>query len=455
MQKFTLTTLLLFFGLITLKAQTDSAAAEDKDEGKLTLGGYIDSYYLHAFNNPSSGNLMGTTANGFPTGGLTGAGRAFDRLADQFALGLVQIKAMYSNKKSDMVIDLTFGPNAELGNFGNQRAMPVPAGGTSTYATGYFPSNGNQSMLYNTSAAIKQAYFTYKATSKLSFTMGQFGTHVGYEVIDAPVNYNYSLSNLFNNGPFYHIGAKANYAFSDKIGLMVGLVNNWDALTDWKKQKSVIAQLFINPIHKWNIYLNYIGGHNDDGFKSQYGTVIAGAPVGPTSGQDLVNNVAYSNIFGTTNYNRNLFDLTTGWQVTSKLYFGLNAAYGFYTINTGNNDTLSTYINKTFGSHSPKWGGVALYSNYQITDWLGIGARYEHFDDRHQVRYIGAVNNSITITAPITLATGHLILKPEFRFDSSPTANSNGGVTYYYYEGPNGQTRKTQTTLGLAVIFKY
>ena len=88
-------------------------------------------------------------------------------------------------------------------------------------------------------------------------------------------------------------------------------------------------------------------------------------------------------------------------------------------------------------------------------DWLGIGARYEHFDDRHGVRYICAVNNSVTITAPITLATGHLILKPEFRFDSSPTAY--GGV--YYYEGKtvNGTptSRKTQTTLGLAVIYKY
>src|SRR6185312_1394827 len=198
MKKITITTLLLFLGIATIRAQTDSAAADNKDEGKLTFGGYIDSYYLHAFNSPSSGNLMGYVANyasSLPANsgsvGL-GAGRAFDRLTDQFALGLVQFKATYSNKKSDMVIDLTFGPNAELGNFGNQRM--IPGGG---YATGYFPSNGNQSVLYNTSAAIKQAYFTFKATSKLSFTMGQWGTHVGYEVIDAPVNYNYSLSNLF------------------------------------------------------------------------------------------------------------------------------------------------------------------------------------------------------------------------------------------------------------------
>jgi len=40
--------------------------------------------------------------------------------------------------------------------------------------------------MIGTSAAIKQAYFTYKATEKLSFTVGQFGTHVGYEVNRCP-----------------------------------------------------------------------------------------------------------------------------------------------------------------------------------------------------------------------------------------------------------------------------
>ncbi|HXA02117.1 MAG TPA: outer membrane beta-barrel protein [Cytophagaceae bacterium] len=432
-----LTVSMLTCSLMSLRAQD---ADSTKDEGKLTFSGYIDTYYNHAFNNPGSGNLMGNQSG--PVNGGAPVGRAFDRLTDQFALGLVQTKLVYTNKKSEMVIDLTFGPNAELGNFGNQRIMS-PGG----YATGYYPANGNQSVLYNTSAAIKQAYFTYKATSKLSFTLGQFGTHVGYEVIDAPVNYHYSLSNLFNNGPFYHIGAKANYAFSDKIGLMVGLVNNWDALTDWKKQKSVISQLFINPVKGWNMYVNYIGGYNDDGFK-------VFNPVSPTA------NTANGSLGGA--YNRHLFDLTTGYQITGKFYVGLNAAYGFYS---SANDTttlkgMEAATKSVTGTAKKRlaWGGVALYANYAITDWLGIGARYEHFQDKYGVRYIGATNNSITITAPITLASGHLILKPEFRMDTSPSVwgkDANGNNIYYYEKGNQGKSTKTQTTLGMAVIYKY
>ncbi len=391
---------------------------EEKEEAeapKLTISGYIDSYYLHAFNNPKSGNLMGAD-QGNPTGLNAGypVGRAFDRVTDQFSLGLVQTKFAYSNSKSDLVIDLTFGPNAELGNFGNT------TGSTNLWLT----SNNYVRQMYGTSAAIKQAYFSYKATEKLSFTVGQFGTHIGYEVIDAPINYNYSLSNLFNNGPFYHVGAKANYAVSDKIGLMAGLVNNWDNLFDNNKQKSAIGQIYITPVEGFNIYLNYIGGHGDD----TYLTTVAAASSSPYL----------------ESYTRNLFDLTTGYQISSKFYMGVNAAYGFYKFNVAAADEGA--ITALYGSTKPSWGGVAVYSNYAISDVLGIGVRYENFNDDKYVRYIGTKNTSLTVTAPITLADGHLLVKPELRIDK---AAKN------YYEDKDGNAVKGQQTFGVAFIYKY
>ena len=383
-------------------AQTDTT-----DTGKLSISGYLDSYYLTAFNRPKSGNLLGVDQL---------AGRAFDRLTDQFALGLVQAKFSYSNRKSDMVIDLTFGPNAELGNFGN----------TSGAFNLYRPQSPYVASLYGTSAAIKQAYFTYRATPKLSFTVGQFGTHIGYEVIDAPLNYNYSLSNLFNNGPFYHVGLKAAYSFSDKAALMLGLVNNWDNLTDDNKQKSLIGQFMYKPLATWSVYLNWIGGYSDDTYLN--GLVKAGT---------------LPPLF--SNYTRNLYDLTTTYQVTPKFYLGLNAAYGRYDFRPGNAAEEGLYTDK-FGSAVPTWGGVALYSNYAFSDVVGLGVRCEHFEDKHGVRYLQTVNNSITVTAPITLAAGKLQVKPEFRLDTSPVN---------YYENSSGQGTPTQTTLGVAFIYKY
>ena len=63
-------------------------------------------------------------------------------------------------------------------------------------------------------SAIKQLFITYSPVEKLTFTLGNFGTHVGYEVIDAPANVNYSTSYMFSNGPFYHTGLKADYAIT-------------------------------------------------------------------------------------------------------------------------------------------------------------------------------------------------------------------------------------------------
>lgn len=413
-----LTMILMFWGNVL--AQSDTTATQE-EKPKVTLSGYIDSYYLHAFNNPKSATLMGNPAanGGYPVG------RAFDRVTDQFALGLVQTKFSYSDKKSDLVIDLTFGPNAELGNFGNTRMS-----NNNSYNTNlWLPSSGYVNQLYGTSAAIKQAYFTYKATGKLSFTVGQFGTHIGYEVIDAPVNYHYSLSNLFNNGPFYHIGAKVNYAISDKVTLMAGLVNNWDNLFDNNKQKSVIAQVYLKPVDGFNIYLNYIGGYGDDTYLS---TVAA-------SGSKPY----------LEKYTRQMVDLTTGYQVTKKFYLGLNAAYGFYNFTATGTDLAD--IEASYGSSKPSWGGVAFYTNYAISDILGIGARYESFHDPNYVRYIGTINNSLTVTAPINLADGHLIVKPELRVDQA----TNSKDSNQYYEDKDGNGTKSQQTLGVAFIYKY
>ena len=413
MKSFTTRIFLAVFSLTAIASVAQDATTPAEEKPKIVMSGYIDSYILHAFNAPQSHTLMGATAD---NGGGAAVGRAFDRLDNQFALGLVQTKFAYSDKKSDLVIDLTFGPNAELGNFGNT------TGSTNLWRSG----NGYINQLYGTSAAIKQAYFTYKATDKLSFTVGQFGTHIGYEVIDAPVNYHYSLSNLFNNGPFYHIGFKATYAFSDKVTLMAGLVNNWDNLVDNNNQKSFISQLYFKPVDGFNIYLNYIGGYGDDT------ALAAGGYANPTGKAYL------------ESYTRNLFDLTTGYQITPKFYLGLNAAYGFYNFTASGADEKA--IINQYGSTSPDWGGVALYSNYALNDILGIGVRYESFSDTHAVRYIGAKNDSFTLTAPITLADAHLIVKPELRIDTTDKP---------YYEDSNGKAITGQQTLGVAFIYKY
>ena len=286
---------------------------EEEKKGTFTFSGYIDSYYIGNFNKPASRSNLGAYY-----------ARAFDQKSGQLSLGLVQTKMQYSNEKSDVVVDLAFGPNADLGNYGN--------------VLGALGSNTN------TALAIKQAYFNWKASSKFTLTAGQFGTHIGYEVIDAPVNFNYSLSNLFNNGPFYHIGLKGTYAFSDKASLMVGLVNNVDNLNDNNRKKGLISQLFLNPAKGWNVYLNFINSNE----------------ASPDANGD------------TPDAHYRVFDIVTTLQATDKLLIGANAAFG---------SQKGDYQGAGGPTEATPWGGAAGYLTLAASDVFSIGARYEYFDN--------------------------------------------------------------------------
>lgn len=411
-----------FLSVASIQAQDSTKVpAPAPAPSPFTFSGYIDSYYFLNTNSPKSRMNLGAAGNE----------RAFDQKANTFGLGLVQTKFGYSNGKSDVVVDLTFGPNADLGQYGNNIG----------------PLGGGSSAL-----SIKQAYFNYKATSKLTFTAGQFGTHIGYEVIDAPVNYNYSLSNLFNNGPFYHIGVKANYAFSDKVALMAGVVNNVDALYDNNRSKGVIAQLFMSPKKGWNVYINYIGSNEAN---PAYPVT---ATAGPTAKDTAIG--FYQ-----------MFDLTTGYQITEKFYIGVNAALG----SQKGEYQGSPNINGVSGKDTTRtWGGGALYMNYAFTGTFGLGLRVEGFDNTSGVRALrnaaaqnGGTNvTSITLTGNITLADGHLLLKPEFRMDSfkkldyTPAAgltqeDADAG-NYQQFQDKNGNfTKSSQATIGLAAIYKF
>lgn len=349
-------------------------AQETEDKGQFAFSGYADVNYFKNLNNPASGKNTG--ASGFA--------RAFDQRENQFQLGLVQGKMTYIYKKSTLVTDLVFGPHADLGNYGN---VVGPLGST-------------------TSLAIKQAYITQGFGDKWLLTAGQFGTHVGYEVIDAPVNFNYSLSNLFNNGPFYHIGLKAEYLLTSKVTLMAGVVNNWDNLYDNNKFKTAIAQVKFAPSDKATMYLNYVGGNETT--------------------QSSFNKSDSLHTF------KQLLDYVLNYQVTKKFYVGLNAVIGQV-------NAKDTTLN---------WGGAALYVNYAFTDKFTLGARADYFDNTQGVMYIGNTQvQSYTLTGKITLADGRLAFKPELRYDIYGNKQ---------FEDNNGNySRNNQLTLGAAAVYKF
>lgn len=412
--------LVVSFHSLTSFAQADTT--KTKEDGKLEVSGYMDSYYFTNFNNPSSRDNMGQSA----------VGRGFDRRVDQFQLGMVQTIFKYTNKKSEMVADLAFGPNAQYGSYGSVPLFQP--------AYGYVIGNDTYS-----SVIIKQAYFKYNATDKLSFVVGQFGTHIGYEYIDAPLNFFYSINHTFNSGiPFYHTGLKGTYIFSDKVSLMLGVTNGFDYVHDNNRAKGVIGQLALTPAEGLSIYFNYINTNESN--------------ANPTTGQ-------------TPDGNFTVYDLNGGYQLHDKLYIGywfmLGSQYGTLgspgTFIPADGDVVSTKI----------WSGANLYFIYRFTDLFSLGLRAEHFDNKSGARglrnynqelvsttnalgAVGAKANTFTLTGTFTLADGHLLVKPELRFDSWDKVDGVANVESQQFMDSNGKyTNNTQTTFGSAFIYKF
>jgi hypothetical protein len=142
---------------------------------KITVGGYLDAYYQLSFNQPES---TGSVAS--PDGY-----RAFDNTSNEttFGGGELTLKQGDAASGTGYFLDLLMGPAAGIYNadFANLDAIEIG-----------------------------QAYVT-QAFGNATFTLGKFGTPVGYEVTYLPSNANFSRSLLYFNEPLYHVGLEMAY----------------------------------------------------------------------------------------------------------------------------------------------------------------------------------------------------------------------------------------------------
>lgn len=337
---------------------------------KINFEGYVDLYYQYNFNQPAD---------------LKNSGRVFDTDHNNITISLIQAKISYQHKKYEAVVDLLFGPNADLANFGNA----------------------------NSSRFIKQAYLTYQLSPRLSVTAGQYSTHIGYEVVDAPQNFNYSLSYLFGTGPFYQTGIKADYQVNDRLSIMGGIINGWDQLSDFNDKKSLTAQIGLVPHDHVQIYFNWIGGDEYNGM-SGFGDLKG----------------SYTN----------LFDLVAQFQPHPKLHFGLNGAVGLF------NTAYNAEVPELAFSHDAKWYGLSGYADYAFSDIFSLGLRTEYFKDKEGIRYYGPIEmRAFTLTGNIKAYQNLLYIKPEIRWDHE---------TDYFIER-TGIPTDDQVTVGLALIGKF
>ncbi|MFC5282695.1 outer membrane beta-barrel protein [Pedobacter alpinus] len=328
------------------KAQTDSTSTP------LEISGSVDAYYKYDF---------AKTAN---------IGTSFASDQNSVSLGMIDIALKKTTGKASFVGEVSFGPRGQ-----GQSILPQEGIGESFH--------------------IQNLYATYAFTDKFSMTAGFMGTFVGYEVISPVGNFNYSTSYLFTNGPFQNAGIKANYAISDKVGVMVGLFNDtWNTYIANPSfgVNTLGAQISLAPVEGWNAYLNVLSG-------SESGTIL---------------------------------DLTTAYQISEKFKLGLNAADW-----SGVGDDEG-------------YTGVALYPSVSITESFGLGLRGEYFKSKKNATALFGLpvaDESVTaLTLTANLKSGGLTFIPEFRLD-------NGSTTQFLKS--NGAATKSASQFSLAVVYAF
>ncbi|MHA4808523.1 outer membrane beta-barrel protein [Flavitalea flava] len=320
---------------VSAQTTTDTAAkaAAPVTPPAVIITGSADVYYRYDFNKHNTSLTSFTSSH------------------DQFRIGMASVKLEHKTAKLDMVADLGFGQRAKDFAYTDDGIMQ----------------------------AVKQLYISYSPAAWVKFTGGTWATHVGYEVLDAYANRNYSMSYMFTNGPFSHTGLRADFTVG-KSGIMVGVSNPTDFRSvpdSLQSNKNLIAQYSYAPSDNFKLFLNYVGGKDAfDNKVHQY---------------DLVINAKASSIFGV----------------------GLNG-----TVNKS-----SSPVDNYAAGHT--WWGAALYLNLDPKPWFGLTLRSEYFSDKDGVKIhdveTGAGNKVFANTLSANFKVDGFTFIPEFRYDNGST----------------------------------
>lgn len=346
----------------TPPTKVDSVIAIPEEEKKpaLSITGGADVYYRYDFAKTRFNNLT-----------------SFTNSHNRFELGMATVKLEHKTDKVGVVIDLGFGKRAQEFAYNDQGIL----------------------------AAVKQLYVSYSPAAWVKFTAGSWATHVGYELVDANLNRNYSMSYMFTNGPFFHTGLKADFT-AGKHGFMLGIANP----TDYKyvpdgyiNRKAFLAQYSVAITDNFKAYLNYVSSQ---------------APLDSSKSSQ--------------------FDLVLTGKVSDKFNIGFNG-----TVNSLKFRQTNKYTD------SESWWASALYLNLDPSSAFGLTLRGEYFSDKNSLKMFSPYVDGGSIFATTLSANFRVhsfIFIPEFRLDSASED---------IFTDKNGAGKSSAASFVIAAIYSF
>lgn len=314
--------------------------------GGIDFSGLVDGYYSLNFNHPAS---------------LTNQVRNFDVRANQFSLNMAKLSLEHTPDPVGFRVDFGFG-----------RAFEI------FHATEPLSS----SVFRN----IEQAFISFKpAQAKgLQVDFGKFVTSAGAELTETNLNWNYSRSLLFANGPYYHFGLRTAMPLNKNLTVGAQVVNGWNNVEDNNTGKTVglTDSLTIGKVVWSN---NYYFGPEKTGVNQGY---------------------------------RHFYDTVLTLTNSDKANFYINFDYG---------------VDKNVDRGSKRFLGIAGAFHYAPTTWFSLTPRAEWYNDADG--FITGTRQKLkefTMTGEFKMAQGFLT-RLEYRRDWSdqPFFDRGAGTANY------------------------
>lgn len=290
---------------------------EKEKKKKFSFSGSVDAYFRQNITGPNGEEAISPNTSFANQNG--------------FALGMANAIISYKGEKVGAVADLVYGPRG---------------------ADAVFESDPSANI-------INQLYVYWNVSDKVTLTLGNFNTFLGYEVISPVANFNYSTSYMFSYGPFSHTGIKMDYVITDDWSLLLAFMNNND-LTEF------------NPTNDYTVGAQI-------GFKGTYLNFLYGPQF--------------------------QIDLTTGFDLTNKFFLGVNSTY--YDDDDGSFYGAALYPQYQLSDSF----ALGFRAEYFVEMDGGVGAigGYDSEGDANVFDFTLTGNYSI----------GDLMIIPEFRLDST------------------------------------
>ena len=340
--------------------------------------------------------------------GKTSRGRVNDLRLYDFDDGYTFNIAEFSIKKDP----------SERYPFGYGLVLTAGMDSQKNHALGIFRGDDDQFAFKNTPHFdLQEAYVSGRIPigNGLVLKGGKFVTLLGYEVIEAPNNLNFSRGYLFTFSlPLTHVGGLAQYAFTDWFTMTAGGVVGWDVARDNNSAPTWTGQFAFIPFKDFAATLNWIAGPEQVDEDDNPRTVL-----------DFV--LVYTGFKGFT--------------------LAANIDYGW----EHNEPSVRATRNRSTTAH---WQAYAGYVAYDWTEKLRTALRGEIFLDQDGARTLAAGNGSrvnlyeVTATVQYKIWKG-LMGRAEYRHDWANRdvfARTGDGTT---------ATKKYQDTITLALDYLF